>query len=107
MIGAWLESGEAGGGAKAVPGARPDGGAARTEWAGLESSTADGVGLGAWPVDRGVAMSGAWPSPQLTGRHFVGAGSPAPPGAVPAAGVARARSSVRAAPPCPPVPLGM
>lgn len=98
MIEAWLESGE---------GAGPFQGRGQTEawpgrgWAGLESSTADRVGPGVWPVCRGVAILGAWPGPQLTGRHFVGAGSPAPPGAVPAAGVARARPSARAAPPVP------
>lgn len=76
-------------------------GAVCMQWAGQGSSTADRAGPGAWPVGRGVAMSGAWPRPQLTGRHFVGAGSPAPPGAVPVAGVARARPSARAAPPVP------
>lgn len=61
---AWLESGEEGGSARAVSGAWPDGGAAWAEWAGLESSIADGAGrgrgrpAGAWPCrGRGRALS--------------------------------------------------
>lgn len=106
MIGARLESGEASGSARAIPG-RGQTGAAWTKWAGLEGSIVDCVGPGAWPAGRGVAMLGACPSPQLTGRHFVGAGSSALPGAVPAAGLARARPSPGQLRPRPSASLGM